>query len=129
MQSSSKLILWHPISAKEKKYAHYIGQASWAGARIIQGQWTPQAQKLYDLLILTFSDNGKLADIESLKIASGVSEQEWEDILQYTCQASNNTFVIARKGDWIKYFPTGLEQSDKLQVFWVYQNRSTCPTG
>jgi hypothetical protein len=24
-------------SSKEKKYAHYLGVASWAGARIIQG--------------------------------------------------------------------------------------------
>ncbi|THH01420.1 hypothetical protein EW026_g1264 [Hermanssonia centrifuga] len=51
------------LSSKEKKYAHYIAQASWAGARIIQGQLTPQAQKLYDLLILTFSNQGKLADL------------------------------------------------------------------
>ena len=26
-----------PSSSREKKYAHYIGLASWAGARIIQG--------------------------------------------------------------------------------------------
>jgi hypothetical protein len=30
------------LTQKEKLYAHYVGQASWAGARIIQGQWTPQ---------------------------------------------------------------------------------------
>lgn len=73
-------------SSVEKKYAHFIGQASWAGARIIQGQWTPQAQRLYDLLILTFSDGGKLADLEGLKQRSGVSPEDWEDIMQYTTQ-------------------------------------------
>ncbi|KAI0371497.1 aflatoxin-detoxifizyme [Pilatotrama ljubarskyi] len=78
------------LSSKEKKYAHYIGQASWAGARIIQGQWTPQAQKLYDLLILTFSENGKLADLESLQQRSGVSAEDWEDVLQYTSQVLSN---------------------------------------
>ena len=71
---------------KEKLYAHYIGEASWAGARIIQGQWTPQATSLYDLLILTFSTNGKLADLGTLKTKSGVSEQAFEDLLQYTTQ-------------------------------------------
>ncbi|OJT09019.1 Dipeptidyl peptidase 3 [Trametes pubescens] len=78
------------LSSKEKKYAHYIGQASWAGARIIQGQWTEQAQKLYDLLILTFSENGKLADLEGLQKRSGVSQEDWEDVLQYTSQVLSN---------------------------------------
>jgi hypothetical protein len=74
------------FSSKEKKYVHYIAQASWAGARIIQGQWTPQAEKLYDLLILTFSDNGSLADLTELKKKSGISEEEWDDLVQYTVQ-------------------------------------------
>ncbi|KAI0722500.1 aflatoxin-detoxifizyme [Earliella scabrosa] len=78
------------LSSKEKKYAHYVGEASWAGARIIQGQWTPQAQKLYDLLILTFSENGKLADLEALQQKSGLSADEWEDLLQYTSQVLSN---------------------------------------
>ncbi|KAH9899428.1 aflatoxin-detoxifizyme [Cubamyces lactineus] len=78
------------LSSKEKKYAHYIGQAAWAGARIIQGQWTPQAQKLYDLLILTFSENGKLADLEALQQRSGIPAEDWEDLLQYTGQVLSN---------------------------------------
>lgn len=81
-------LTWTPVpcSPKEKKYAHYVGEASWAGARIIQGQWTPQAQKLYDLLILTFSENGKLADLAALHQKSGVSAEEWEELLQYSSQ-------------------------------------------
>ncbi|PSR74920.1 hypothetical protein PHLCEN_2v9454 [Hermanssonia centrifuga] len=78
------------LSSKEKKYAHYIAQASWAGARIIQGQLTPQAQKLYDLLILTFSNQGKLADLSTLKTKSGVSGEEWHGLLQYTSQVLSN---------------------------------------
>ena len=78
--------LKHLCRSKEKKYAHYVGQASWAGARIIQGQWTPQAQSLYDLLILTFSKDGKLADLETLKRESGVSDEDWTNLLQYTAQ-------------------------------------------
>ncbi len=54
-------------SAKEKKYAHHISEASWAGARIIQEQWTPYARDLYDLLIAIFSDDGKLANLDELK--------------------------------------------------------------
>ncbi|KIJ11450.1 hypothetical protein PAXINDRAFT_171775 [Paxillus involutus ATCC 200175] len=78
------------LTAKEKLYAHYVGEASWAGARIIQGQWTPQATKLYDLLILTFSTNGKLVDLDALKSKSGVSQQDFDELLQYTSQVMHN---------------------------------------
>lgn len=83
-------VLLRTSSSKEKKYAHYVGEASWAGARIIQGQWTPQAQKLYDLLILMFSENGKLANLEALQQKSGVSADDWEDLLQYSAQVSSS---------------------------------------
>ena len=85
---------WTWCSSNEKKYAHYVGEASWAGARIIQGQWTPQAQKLYDLLILTFSENGKLADLAALQEKSGIAVSDWEDLLQYTSQV--RVFVLPR---------------------------------
>jgi len=56
---------------------------------ISAGQWTPQAQDLYDLLILIFSDgSGRgLADLDALQKNSGLSDTEWEDLLQYTIQA------------------------------------------
>ncbi|KAH9951241.1 aflatoxin-detoxifizyme [Amylocystis lapponica] len=78
------------LSSKERKYTHYVGQASWAGLRISQGQLTPQAQKLYDLLILTFSDSGKLANLEGLKQRSALTTEEWDDLLQYTSQVLSN---------------------------------------
>ncbi|KIK94398.1 hypothetical protein PAXRUDRAFT_33528 [Paxillus rubicundulus Ve08.2h10] len=78
------------LTEKEKLYAHYVGEASWAGARIIQGQWTPRATELYDLLILTFSTNGKLVDLDALKSKSGVSQQDFDELLQYTSQVMHN---------------------------------------
>ncbi|GLB34963.1 putative aflatoxin-detoxifizyme [Lyophyllum shimeji] len=79
------------LSSQEKKYAHYLTIASWAGARIIQGQWTPQATALYDLLILTFSTpNGTIADLAALQQQAGLSDGEWEDVLQYTTQVLSN---------------------------------------
>lgn len=78
------------LTSKEKKYAHYIGQASWAGARIIQEQTTPHARKLYDLLVLTFSKDGKLADLSALKQQSGISDDDWRNLLQYTTQVLSN---------------------------------------
>jgi len=79
------------LSANEKKYAHYLAEASWAGARIIQGQQTPQAQDLYDLLILTFSsEEGQLCDMESLRVHASLNKDEWEDLLQYAAQVLSN---------------------------------------
>ncbi|THU97856.1 aflatoxin-detoxifizyme [Dendrothele bispora CBS 962.96] len=80
------------LSSKEKFYTHHITQASWAGARVIQAQWTPYAIDLYDLLILVFSDKSqsKLVDFAKLKADSGLSDEEWEDLLQYTVQVLSN---------------------------------------
>jgi dipeptidyl-peptidase-3 len=77
-------------SPREKSYTHWLSRAAWEGARIIQEQWTPQAAKLYDLLISIFSDQGRLCNLEKLKQESGVSESEWEDLMQYTCQVTLN---------------------------------------
>ncbi|KAF8798016.1 aflatoxin-detoxifizyme [Phlegmacium glaucopus] len=79
------------LSEKEKKYVHYVGQASWAGARIIQGQWTSQARDIYDLLILTFTDTqGAMADLAALQSTSGLPSTDWDDLLQYTIQVFSN---------------------------------------
>ncbi|KAF7792994.1 hypothetical protein EIP86_004099 [Pleurotus ostreatoroseus] len=104
------------LSSKEKKYAHFVGQASWAGARIIQGQWTPQAQKLYDLLILTFSDNGKLADLEALKRKSGVSDGEWDYLLEYASQVMSN-LVNYKSFGFTKFIPRCSESTFSAVVF------------
>ncbi|KIO02999.1 hypothetical protein M404DRAFT_629902 [Pisolithus tinctorius Marx 270] len=92
------------LTPREKLYAHYIGQACWAGGRVVQGQWTPQAHTLYDLLVLTFSANGKLADLEALKQRSGVSEQDFDDALQYSAQVLHN-LVNYKSFGFTKFVP------------------------
>jgi dipeptidyl-peptidase-3 len=78
------------LSSREKKYAHYLGEASWAGARIILGQWTPYTEKLFDLLILVFCENGTITDVDTLKEKSGLSTDEWERVLEFASQALTN---------------------------------------
>ncbi|KAJ4464816.1 aflatoxin-detoxifizyme [Lentinula lateritia] len=92
------------LSSQEKKYTHHISEAAWAGARIIQAQWTPQANDLYDLLILTFTDDGKLADLKKLQSASRLTAEEWEDIMQYTVQVLSN-LVNYRSFGFTKIIP------------------------
>jgi len=78
------------LSSKERKYAHYLGEASWAGARIILGQWTPYTEKLYDFLTLTFSENGTIADTNALKAKSGLTDDEWDRLLEFASQSLSN---------------------------------------
>jgi dipeptidyl-peptidase III len=77
------------LSSNEKLYTHFINKASWAGARIIQEQWTPYACNLYDLLTTIFNDGKEpagLVDLEPLKSNAGLTDEEWEAMLQYTAQ-------------------------------------------
>ncbi|KAJ7449805.1 aflatoxin-detoxifizyme [Mycena latifolia] len=79
------------LSATEKHYTYWLTQASWAGGRIIQEQWTPQAIDLYDLLILAFSTtDGKPADLQALQQKAGLSTDDFEGILQYASQVLSN---------------------------------------
>ncbi|KAI9446467.1 aflatoxin-detoxifizyme [Lactarius indigo] len=78
------------LSSREKKYAHYLGEASWAGARIILGQWTPYTEKLFDLLILVFGQNGTITNVDTLKEKSGLSTDEWERVLEFASQVLSN---------------------------------------
>ncbi|KAF9052626.1 aflatoxin-detoxifizyme [Panaeolus papilionaceus] len=117
------------LTEKEKKYAHFLALASWAGARIIQGQWTTRARDLYDLLILTFTDaQGNFADVSKLQSDSQLSSEDWESLLQYTSQVLSNlvnfksfgfTKIIPRISP--EKFENVIAQSankDKLQALW-----------
>ncbi|KAG9051056.1 hypothetical protein FS837_012563 [Tulasnella sp. UAMH 9824] len=94
------------LTAKEKLYAHWVGKASWAGARIIQGQWTDYAQDLYNLIILTFSDGDKkaLTDLDALKAKSGLSDEEWQWTLEYAAQVLTN-LVNYKSFGFSKFIP------------------------
>jgi len=110
------------LTEKEKLYAHYVGEASWAGARIIQGQWTSQATSLYDLLILTFSTSGKLTDLVALQNKSGVSQQAFEELLQYAAQVLHN-LVNYKSFGFTKIIPR-ISESDFAKVVAASSNAS-----
>jgi len=74
-------------------------------------------------LILTFSTNGKLADLEALQIKSGVSQQAFEDLLQYTTQARPNSYL--RCTLMLTSHVTGIAQLGELQEFRLYQDQSS----
>jgi hypothetical protein len=129
LQLISPLLLTDVRSSKEKKYAHYLAEASWAGARIVQGQQTPQAQDLYNLLISTFStDQGKPCDLEALREQAGLSADAWEDLLQYTIQVRIRNFPTIVVNTEPTLLP-GVEQPRQLQVLWVHKNCASSSRG
>jgi dipeptidyl-peptidase-3 len=52
------------------------------------GQWTPYTEKLFDLLILVFCENGTITDVDTLKEKSGLSTDEWERVLEFASQVT-----------------------------------------
>ncbi|KAJ7278369.1 aflatoxin-detoxifizyme [Mycena rebaudengoi] len=100
------------LSPTEKQYTYHLTLASWAGARIIQAQFTPEATDLYDLLIFMFSGtDGKLADLKDLQQKAGLSTEEFEGLLQYSSQALSN-LVNFRSLGYTKIVPR--TSSDKF---------------
>jgi dipeptidyl-peptidase-3 len=76
------------LAPKERLYAHYIGRASWHGARIVQNQVSPWSADIYDMLIGTFSDKSRksMVDIDALKKKSGLNDADWEAVVQWSGQ-------------------------------------------
>ncbi|TFL07582.1 aflatoxin-detoxifizyme [Pterulicium gracile] len=105
------------LSPKEKLYAHYVGQASWSGARIIQQQATPDAEALYDLLILVFSQQSKheLADLDQLKSSSQISDEQFECVLHYASQVLSNLSNYKSFG-FTKFIPRASQESFEAVV-------------
>ncbi|CAE6429707.1 unnamed protein product [Rhizoctonia solani] len=94
------------LTENEKLYAHWVGTAAWAGARIVQEQWTPEAQSLYDFLISIFStsDGHKITDLADLKSKSGLDEEEWTLLLEYVAQVFSN-LVNYKSFGFTKFVP------------------------
>ncbi|KZV97669.1 hypothetical protein EXIGLDRAFT_730055 [Exidia glandulosa HHB12029] len=80
------------LTDKEKAYAHWIGKASWAGARIIADQVSKYGVQLTDLLAQVFSDTSRttIGDLAALKTKSGLDDEDWTLLLEYVGQAMSN---------------------------------------
>ncbi|BEJ15267.1 hypothetical protein CspHIS471_0410340 [Cutaneotrichosporon sp. HIS471] len=94
------------LSTKEQLYAHHIAKASWIGGRVILKQTTPVAADLFDLVRATFSstDPSKLGDLEAQRKASGLSEEDFTSVLEYTAQVLGNLANFKSFGD-SKFIP------------------------
>ncbi|KAI9903085.1 hypothetical protein N3K66_002437 [Trichothecium roseum] len=96
------------LNDKQKRYAHFISKASFAGTRIVLRQLSPESEPIYDLIIsLHKSCNG---DWTALGKKAGVEEQEVTYFLEYAAMFLGNTGNYKSFGD-SKFIPRCSDKS------------------
>jgi len=90
------------LNEKQKRYAHFISKASFAGTRIVLRQLSPESEPIYDLIVsLHKSCNG---DWKALQSKAGIEESELTHFLEYAAMFLGNTGNYKSFGD-SKFIP------------------------
>ncbi|EOO02123.1 putative dipeptidyl-peptidase 3 protein [Phaeoacremonium minimum UCRPA7] len=96
------------LTDKQKRYAHFISQASFAGNRIVLRQVSPEAESIYDFIIALHKSSG--GDWKALAEKAGVSEADLNSFLEYAAQFLGNSGNYKSFGD-SKFIPRASEAS------------------
>ncbi|TLS29530.1 hypothetical protein PpBr36_00233 [Pyricularia pennisetigena] len=90
------------LTDKQKRYAHYISKASFAGNRIVLRQVSPESEHIYDFIIsLHKSCDG---DWKALAKKASVSDESVTQFLEYASQFLGNSGNYKSFGD-SKFLP------------------------
>ncbi|PTB67080.1 dipeptidyl peptidase [Trichoderma citrinoviride] len=96
------------LTEKQKRYAHFISKASFAGSRIVLRQLSPESEPIFDLIItLHKSANG---DWNALANKAGVDESELTLFLEYVAMFLGNMGNYKSFGD-SKFIPRCSEKT------------------
>ncbi|KFY21608.1 hypothetical protein V493_07266 [Pseudogymnoascus sp. VKM F-4281 (FW-2241)] len=96
------------LTPRQKRYAHYISKASFAGTRIILRQVSPESEAIYDFILsLHRASNG---DWPALAAKAGVSAQDLQYFLEYAGQFLGNSGNYKGFGD-AKFIPRAPESA------------------
>ncbi|KAI9033802.1 peptidase family M49 [Phycomyces nitens] len=88
------------LTDKEKTYAHFMSRASFHGTRIVIAQTNPQAPGIYDLILQLFTnEREELIDVDALAKKSGVSQEAFDQLLEYSAQFLGNLSNYKSFGD------------------------------
>ncbi|KAK3904717.1 hypothetical protein C8A05DRAFT_31482 [Staphylotrichum tortipilum] len=91
-----------PLSDKQKRYAHFISRASFAGTRIVLRQVSPESEHIYDLILALHKTAA--GDWKALADKAGVDEAGLSAFLQYAAQFLGNGGNYKSFGD-SKFLP------------------------
>ncbi|KAJ9142157.1 putative dipeptidylpeptidase III [Pleurostoma richardsiae] len=90
------------LTDKQKRYAHYISQASLAGNRIVLRQVSPESESIYDFIIALHKSCG--GDWKALAAKAAVEEDDLTSFLHYAAQFLGNSGNYKSFGD-SKFIP------------------------
>ncbi|PNY21029.1 dipeptidyl peptidase 3 [Tolypocladium capitatum] len=96
------------LNDRQKRYAHFISKACFAGTRIVLRQLSPESESIYDLILaLHKSCSG---DWTSLAAKAGVEDSELTSFLEYAAMFLGNMGNYKSFGD-SKFLPRCGEKS------------------
>lgn len=90
------------LTDQQKRYAHYISKASFAGNRIVLRQVSPESEHIYDLIIALHRSSG--GDWKALAKKAAVSDEAVTHFLEYAAQFLGNSGNYKSFGD-SKFLP------------------------
>ncbi|ERT02874.1 dipeptidyl-peptidase III [Sporothrix schenckii 1099-18] len=96
------------LSDSQKRYAHYISRASFAGNRIVLRQVSPEAESIYDFILAL--NTAAAGDWRALAAKAGVEEAHLTAFLQYAAQFLGNCGNYKSFGD-SKFIPRAPESA------------------
>lgn len=96
------------LSDQNKRYAHYISKAAFAGTRITMRQISPETEHIYDLIVALH--NACNGDWDALAEKTGVDKAEVTSFVEYAGQFLANTGNYKSFGD-SKFIPRCSEKS------------------
>ncbi|KAF9879992.1 dipeptidyl peptidase [Colletotrichum karsti] len=99
---------FEPLTDKQKRYAHFISKASFAGTRIVLRQISPESEPIYDFIIALHKASG--GDWNALAKKAGVDETQLTHFLEYSAQFLGNNGNYKSFGD-SKFIPRADEET------------------
>ncbi|CAK7263119.1 hypothetical protein SEPCBS119000_000320 [Sporothrix epigloea] len=96
------------LTDSQKRYAHYISRASFAGNRIVLRQVSPESESIYDFILAL--NKTAAGDWPALAAKAGIEEADLTAFLQYAAQFLGNSGNYKSFGD-SKFLPRAPESA------------------
>ncbi|CAK7206395.1 hypothetical protein SEUCBS139899_009187 [Sporothrix eucalyptigena] len=96
------------LSDSQKRYAHHISRASFAGNRIVLRQVSPESESIFDFILAL--NKTAAGDWKALAAKAGVEEAHMTAFLQYAAQFLGNSGNYKSFGD-SKFIPRAPEST------------------